>query len=374
MAAAKPLTGFEFLADPAAHAPQSVCVLFGDEPYLKRLGVMEIRRAVLGDDAADAELSLTQLDGDETSLRDVKDELSTVALFGPGRRLVIVSDADDFVSKNRPELEDYLARPSPSGVLLLDVKTWPATTKLYKAVAAGGLQIDFRVPEKPAERSAWQSRFSKWIIARAKTVHRARLETEALDRLQEMLGDEVGLLDSEVAKLALIAGEGAAITRKLVDENAGGWRAKTGWEMIDRAFDGKAGEALRQLDRLLLAGEQPVALLGQLGFRMRQYAAATRLIDFADAEGQRLSPRDALVAAGVRNYPGALEPAERQLRQLGRERCRQFYRWLLDADLALKGASRAPSRLVLEQLIARLAGGATLTSGGAVMAGGSRRS
>ena len=81
MAAAKPLTAFEFLSDPGKHPPQPVCVLYGDEPYLKRLAIMEIRQAVLGEDAADAELSLSMLDGDETQLRDVLDELSTIALF-----------------------------------------------------------------------------------------------------------------------------------------------------------------------------------------------------------------------------------------------------------------------------------------------------
>ena len=43
--------------------------------------------------------------------RDVLDELSTMALFGGGRRMVIVEDADDFVSRYRASLEDYAARP-----------------------------------------------------------------------------------------------------------------------------------------------------------------------------------------------------------------------------------------------------------------------
>ena len=78
------------------------------------------------------------------------EELSTVAMFGGGRRLVVVEEADDFVSQYRPQLEDYVARPARSGVLVLDLKTFPSNTRLYKAVAADGLAVDCGAP--PARR------------------------------------------------------------------------------------------------------------------------------------------------------------------------------------------------------------------------------
>ena len=72
--------------------------------------------------------------------RDVADELATVSLFGGGRpRLVILERADDFVSANRQRLEDYVAKPSRSGVLVLEVDEWAANTRLYKALDQSGL-------------------------------------------------------------------------------------------------------------------------------------------------------------------------------------------------------------------------------------------
>ena len=61
-----------------------------------------------------------------------------------------------------------------------------------------------------------------------------------------------------------------------------------------------------------------------------------------------------LEQAGFKRF--VLEKAERQLRQLGRARGGQLFQWLLEADLALKGASSSPprARLVLEELIVRL--------------------
>jgi hypothetical protein len=51
-----------------------------------------------------------------------------------------------------------------------------------------------------------------------------------------------------------------------------------------------------------------------------------------------------------------LDEAERNMKQLGRHRTGQIYRWLLEADLALKGGKSKGhgSRMVLEELIVRL--------------------
>ncbi|MCE9546716.1 MAG: DNA polymerase III subunit delta, partial [Planctomycetia bacterium] len=178
---AAPLTALDYLTQVAAHPAAPVCVVFGDEPYLKRRVVAALRNSVLTTD--DAELSLCRADGSGTLLRDVIDELSTVSMFGGGRRLVIVEDADEFVTRFRADLEDYVNRPVSSGILTLVVSTWAATTRLYKAVAETGLQIDCKTPAKAA--------VVKWLGAAAKE-HNSKLAPGAADQLLEMVGLELG--------------------------------------------------------------------------------------------------------------------------------------------------------------------------------------
>ena len=74
---------------------------------------------------------------------------------------------------------------------------------------------------------------------------------------------------------------------------------------------------------------------------------------FGVAAGRRLSLRDALQQAGVNSF--FLQKTERQLKLLGRHRGAQVYRWLLQADLDLKGDSAMPPRIIIERLIVRLA-------------------
>ena len=123
--------------------------------------------------------------------------------------------------------------------------------------------------------------------------------------------------------------------------------------MLDAAMDGQVSAAMLQLDRLLSSGEQPIGILGQISASLRRFAAATRLVLQAETVRRRPNLREVLEQAGVRSF--VLQRAERQLRLLGRQRGAQLYRWLLQADLDLKGESTMPPRLVLERLIVRLA-------------------
>ncbi len=332
-----------FLAAKRRPKPPAVCVVFGNEPFLKHLVLAELRHRTLGEDD-EGNFSCTTFTGKTAELRRVLDELDTVALFGDSQRMVLVEEADPFVSKNRPALEKYVAREKFSGTLLLEVASWPKTTRLYKALADSGLQIECKAPTA--------SRLQKWLVAWAQQRHQATLPAAAAEMLLEIVGPELGLLDQELAKLAAYAGEDEPITAEMVHELVGAWRTKTTWEMLDAATAGDAHEALRQLDRLLGSGEHPVALLGPMGYTLRRFAAATRLVEGAQASGQRITLHDALIEAGIK--PFVVQKSESQLRQIGRRRAGQLYRWLLETDLDLKGRSRLSPRLVLERFIVRL--------------------
>jgi DNA polymerase III subunit delta len=370
------LSAFEFLSRAKMPSVPAVCVLFGEEPLLKRESLDRLRAAVLTGD--DGELSFTALDGNRLEPREVFDELATVSMFGGGRRMVVIQEADKFVSKHRDVLEGYCQKPRPSSVLVLSVDSWPANTRLYKKLAESGLQINCNLPRNRFG-DADEDTVLKWLAARTEKRYQAHLGAAAGELLLEIVGPQLGRLDQELAKLALLAGgvsgqssmvseqkaehqattadrAAAQITRELVKSSVGGWRAKTAWSMIEAALEGQAAIALTELDRLLLAGEEPIALLAMMSGSLRRMAAATRTIEQAESQRRRITLTDALREVGVTPKPFVLDKAQRQLKQIGRQRAKHIYRWLLEADLALKGASSSgdKSRLVLEQLIVRL--------------------
>ncbi len=345
MAKQASLAALSYLAAPKKHPAGPLTVIYGDEPFLKHACSVAIRQQVL--QGEDAECSLTVLAGKTAELREMLDAVMTLSLFSSGPRLVIVEDADPFVKRFRGELETYAERPTQNGMLVFEVESWPRTTRLAKRVAdAAWLTIECKTPP-PGELAAW---VTKWADSR----HGIKIEASAAAVLIDRAGSELGLLDQELAKLAVHVGDGAAITPELIKTHVGGWRVDTAWEMIDAALSGRADQALAQLGKLLDAGEEPHAVLPMLASSLRKLAAAGQLIQRAEAAGRRRSIPDALKE--VRIPPFKLREAEQQLRQLGRIRANQCLDWLLAADLEIKGvhSSKALSRWVIERLIAQL--------------------
>ena len=353
------LHSFEFLDAPPTGKLPGVVVAFGEEPFLKRLVLKTIRRLVVG---ADEDVPATTHDCQDRppDWRDVADELATSSLFGGGQpRLVVLERADAFVSANRPKLEDYAAKPRTTGVLVLEVDDWLATTRLYKALDQSGLQIDCRPPQKKGKsKDIDEAAIAKWIVAWGKTQHGMALASDAAQVLLDLTGPQFGLLDQNLAKLALLVPPGAKASAEQVQEIVGGWRAKSIWDLVDAAASGNTAEAFAQLDHLLHAGEHPLALVGSLSWSLRRYASATRLYQQSERAGRKISLREALTGAGFRDWPiGSVAAAEKRLIHLGRQRAGQLYRWLLDLDLSLKG-SHSPddrARWALEQLLVRMA-------------------
>ena len=340
---------FDFLQEGSVEIPP-VCVLVGEDRFLKRRSLAHLLQQLTEDGSA-AEF------GPTSPWRDVHDELSTLSLFGDGPRIVVVQDADDFVKENRPKLESLIANPV-AGCLILDLKSFPGNTRLYKATVEFGMIIDCSPPKKGAKSSyVDEARMCDWIRDWGKSTHRIEVKRGADEELLGLVGSELGMLDQELAKLALFCSPGEAVTVELVKKVVGGWRAQTTWDLIDAVLDGHAADALLQLERLLQSGEPPQLILGGMLWSLRRFANAAHMVIEAEALGRKISLPMALEQAGIRNWPqGAIRRAEKQLRQLGRDRAAALFDQLLKLDLAMKGSHAAPDRArwALEQFILSL--------------------
>ena len=334
----------EYLKAPEKHETGPVVALYGSERYLKHAALAALVGQVLGasggaEEQGDDELGLVRFNGKDADLKTVRDELSLVSMWGE-RRLVVVDDADEFVTKNRAGLESYLDKPAKKSVLVLNVKSWPKTTRLAKGVAKSGLDLEC------SELSG--AALQRWIADVAKEKHAKQFERDAAALLVELAGSDLALLDQEIAKLASYAGERTKITSDDVTRLVGGWKAETTWAMTNAVRDGQIGDALACLDKLLYAGEAPQKLLGGINFVFRKFANATELT----AEGVPLP--GALQQAGV--FPRDVGASSTYLRRIGRPRAEQISNWLLTADSNLKGGSRTADRLELEELLVKLSG------------------
>jgi DNA polymerase III subunit delta len=325
----------EFLRKPSAGEAAFV-VLHGSESTLKSSALGAISRAVLGEDAD--ETSLVRLDP-ESDWPRVRDELATVSMF-TSRRIVVVEDADEFVTKFRGQLETYIDKPSKKSTLVLDMKSWKKNTRLAKRLDEQGLEIDC------SELSG--AKLTAWLVDSAEAVFGKQLSRDAAALMVELAGTGLGLLEQELGKLASYVGDRPRITPEDVRQMVGGWKAETTWSMLDAVRDGDPGTALGCLEKLLTAGEAGPKLLGGVSFVFRKLANATE----RSREGVALPA--ALKDAGV--FFRDIEKAERYLRRVKRPRAEKILARLLKADSDLKGGSPLSDRLQMELLLLWLAG------------------
>ena len=326
----------EFLRSAGTATSRPMYVLFGDDSYLRRESSNAIVRAALGGGSDVDELAVSRFP-EAAPLSDVLDELRTLPFLAK-KRVAIVENADAFVTAHRRELETYAEKPCSTGVFILSVKSWPSNTKLAKLVEKIGVPIDCKTPverELPA-----------WLSSLAKDSFGAKLDPDAARLLLELVGPEVGLLVSEVEKLATYVGSKARITHDDVAKMVDAGRVQEIWAAIDRATTGRGDEALAILDGLLGSGEHPIKLLAAVSYSLQKVHHAGQL------RRSRMDGRDACKAAGI--YPNQVEKTLAQHSHLGPSRVNHLPALLLKADLDLKGNSQLDPRAVLERLFVDL--------------------
>ncbi|HEV3168588.1 MAG TPA: DNA polymerase III subunit delta [Isosphaeraceae bacterium] len=328
----------DFLRQPVEGDVRPIYAVYGDEPYLRREALRTIARTALGAEADD--LAVATFAGERATLADVLDELRMLP-FLTRVRVVVVDDADPFVTAHRQELEEYAAKPAPTGVLVLSVKSWPSTTRLAKIVAKVGLAVECK--------SLSERELPEWLVDLSQVRFGTPMQEDAAELLVELIGPEVSLLVSEVEKLATYVGENGTIRRPDVSRMIGAGRIETIWKTLDAAASGQASEALHHLDRLLATGEAPVGLLAAMSYSLR------KLYHVGQLRTRGHDVQTASREAGMPTYPAVIQNTLRQHKHLGPARVDALPELLLRADLDIKGFSTLSPGVILERLLIRLA-------------------
>jgi len=260
-----------------------IYVIAGKEEALLNIQCQQLIAQIL-----EPEQRLTGLfaaDGAEASAPVIFDELRT-APFLTEKRVVLVKDADKFISENRQLLEKYFDNPCPTGILILAVSTWPSQTKLAKKLPKVGKLVSLKQPR------AWQlpGRLSEY----ARQAHNKNLSRQAAELLIELTGDSLGRLYSEIDKLALFtetpvektsqaagpADKRNAITTQDVELLIGHNRLFNAFAVIDECLAGNAAEALERL-RIMFAEDKSAeyTVIGAFAFHFRRMFNAKALLE-----------------------------------------------------------------------------------------------
>jgi DNA polymerase-3 subunit delta len=312
-----------------------IYVIAGKDESLVGARAQELVDTLL--DAQQRMTALLSVEGDEAVVSEVLDELKTLP-FLADKRVVLVKNADGFVSKNREFLEHYFEKPSSTGVLVLTVGSWDARTRLAKMLPKVGQLIAMEAPPK------WK--LAEHLVQHAIGKYKVRLTRDAADMLVELIGDELAPLYNELEKLMLFAGDGQMITAAHVESLIGQHRVYGAFEVIDAITAGNAGQAVTRLRNMFDQDKTAeYTVVGAFAYHLRRMFQAKAMLD------KRISPID--VAKQLRIFYNK----DRFFAQLQRTTLSQIagiLEELAAVDYATK-TGQAQAAVAIEQLVLKLA-------------------
>lgn len=324
-----------------------VVLVVGPEPFLAREAV----RSVL---ARRPEFDVTRYDGKSATVAEVLDDVRTPALLGGGRAVVVEHAEELLKGETLEALAAYAEKPGDASLLVLQATSLDRRYKAAQRLAKAAEQtIDCKPPFKP-----WE--FERWIAERGRQAHGLQVGRDAAAALRRRIGEELGLLDGALARLA----EQIAPRKRLgpgdIEESTEEHRSPVLYEPANALEAKDLSGALRALDAAFDEGvrmRQAVVTEGRgiaLILLSNLHRTYTRLLRFWLArEAGRDEPQAARAAgASPRQAPYFVESA----RQWSLPALLEGHRHFVEADLALKSESGGTDRAVLETMLLRLLG------------------
>ena len=338
--------------------PQLVYVLWGSDHFTRDEQVRSLRRRMLGEPFG--EYNLTELSGDDVTLRDVRIVADALPFMGD-RRLVIVEGLlgrltgqakastrrgrssrgksaakATTATESQPidELAGYLSELPPSTALVLvEDQIDPAVVQPLLPGDRAHLR-GYQRP-RPAE-------LGRWIERRVKH-HGGHMEAAAVRQLAQVPADDLGLLDNEIRKLITYADDRPVSLSDV--ELLSASPETTIFELLDALAQDQRGKALTSLRQLFQRGDRSEGIVPQIASSLRRLIQARELMD-QGLRGQGLASKLAV-------HPFVAEKTERQARLYRVEQLESALRLLLRTDQAIKTGEADPE-LALELYVADL--------------------
>jgi DNA polymerase-3 subunit delta len=281
------LTQAKFLRQIEARPERAVFFIHGAEEHLREAAVHQVVDGFL--DPATRDFNFDQLRGPDVTPEQVASLLATPPMMAE-HRVVVIREMQGLSQRARDAVEAAAGSP-PAGLVLVVTGQVPkdSKAKFYSTLEKSSAAIEF--PALDAND------LPGWLVERAREEHGLELEVDAARALAVAIGPQLGILASELDKLASFAAGRGAIS--LDDVRAvGGYVPRVDrWAWFDLVGERRFGEALRQLPELLESGESAVGLVIGMGGQLVRGGLA--VAGGKEALERELNPRQRWLAGRI---------------------------------------------------------------------------
>jgi DNA polymerase-3 subunit delta len=298
-----------------------IYVLSGSDGFLRDHYRAEIISRVVGQ--ADPQTCIANFDGtNDPSLAEVMDELRTLPFLAPAR-VVIIRNADAFITKHRQKLEEYVANPCDTSALVLVVSSFPGNTRLAKAVAKIGDVLNCKLPDG--------SSLQQWLT-KASGKRGKKIDPQSAQLLEQWIGRDLAAQNAEIEKLCLYIGERETITPQDVANVVTATAGPAAFALTNAITAGDTPGALKALDGTLRIRGAEFQALGSIAWHIRRALQAQQEISAGNKPNLRMPYDQKNAFLGM-------------LRRRGQHKLQADMRSLIAADLGMKSGLNPKSAL-----------------------------
>ncbi len=323
-------------SDLKAKEPGRFYVLYGEEDYLRRYYLEQLKKLVLDDLTAD--FNFHRLNAETFSVERLTDCVESLPMMAE-RSLILVEDVDLFAQGETERLCELLSDLPEHCCLVLtydDFKPDKRKKKLWDAIEKNAVLAEFRY-QTESDLRAW--------IRRHFEHEKKSISPELCGYLLQQCGLSMTRLDAEIGKIAAYSGADA-IVRADIDAVVEPTLDAVVFQLTDALALRRFDDALERLHALLKMQNDAIPIVAAIGSQMRRLYAAKILQN----EGK---PAEELAQlCGIQ--PFAATKTMGQARRVSERFCRKAVLLCCETDVQLKSTYGEEERLV-ELLILQLA-------------------
>lgn len=316
-------------------------VLHGEDEYSRSEALVKIRESAGPEEVRDP--NTTVFEGRGFKLNDVIGAAQVVP-FMADRRVIIVHDVLGRMQKRDKSLGDEWRAlteklneiPASTELVFVEEVSLRDNGLALKSVGPSARIQEYR-PKRRGELEIWvRDRFAH---------HNAQATRDAVARIAWLAGSDTRLLDQEIKKLALYAGD-REVTQDDVDLMVSDAREANIFAAVDAVLERRPAVAMKLLYSLLSSGSSVQTVLSMLARQVRL------LILTIELNQQGVQQEELGKRIGLTNRY-ALDKTMRQSTSFGTDHLANILRRLLAADLAIK-QGEMDERLAVEILVGEL--------------------
>ncbi|WP_377888417.1 DNA polymerase III subunit delta [Alkalihalobacillus sp. R86527] len=320
-----------------------VYLLMGTEAFL----INDLVKLIIdkGLPMEEREFGLATYDLNETPVQEAIEEAETMPFLGEKRVVLLKNPSFLTAVKDKSKVEhnldalmQYAENPSPFTILIIEApyEKLDERKKLVKSLKKAGAFVKAEALE--------DRHLGDWLQQRAKELHVA-LDKAGEERLVQLIGSHLMLLQQEIDKMALYVGEGGTVNEEVVDLLVARTLENDIFALIDRIVRKDLNTAFRILYDLLKINEEPIKILSLVG---RQFRIIYQVSELAKrGYGQKQ------MASQLKLHPYAVKIAHQQSKSFNEEQLLYILDQIAETDYEMK-TGKMEKKLLLELLLTKI--------------------